>query len=275
MQDSSRHRISPFRFQSFLGEPDPEEEMIRAREEARRKAEAAKTTPPAPPTFSENELKTASEKAHAAGREEGYQHARQEIEAVQKEERDALKNVISSIDRFVLNMVEQQNVFLDQLQAIIPNLAIHIAKKVAGAALQDNPLIEIEAMVSQCFADFVAEKHLVIFVNPAIVPYLEGILAEKYLSEHSTSPLNYDIKEDANLAVEDCRVEWPSGAMERSTEKLWAQMAQMIDGFQVLFGAPVNIADAQAAIEQVEEQAATDTATPPTQEAPITPTEES
>ncbi len=234
MDTTPRSRVSPFRFQSFIGEPDPEEEMLRARDEARAAMQKAEEPPAPVATFSQEQLDTAEKMGYDKGLQAGYERAKAEFKAQQEIEHQELQQLIEKISAHVDVSVEHQYQFLDRLQSLVPPLALSMAKKVAGSALQDNPLLEIEAVVAHCIAELATDKTLTVFVNPVVTPYLEGILAEKYF--HATGKsLALHVSSDANLAMHDCRVEWPSGAVERNTEQLWAEIEKLLQNFQVLF----------------------------------------
>src|SRR5690606_30268274 len=101
----------------------------------------------------------------------------------------------------------------------VPNAALAIARKVAGAALQENARANVEDVVTRCVQTVLAEPALTITVHESLAAALEQTLAERI--KESQAAVDITVLRDAAMPVSDCRVEWKNGAFMRSTAKLW------------------------------------------------------
>ena len=233
-------RFKPLRYKSFLGEPDPEEVREQAEYEAfqaRIAAENAAVVPPAP-TFTEAELEAVRQRAFEDGRMQGKQEERAELNREAADREMHTQRALAALREQLLTLESEQTHFILSQKTLLSQLALHVAQKVAGRALEENPLIEIEGMIGLALLQLGDRQPLKVHVHPAIVRYMESIYAEKAVLT-PFEPQRLSFHADATLAhPDDCRVEWTNGSMRRSQAEIWAQIQTVLQAFDPLAAMP-------------------------------------
>jgi flagellar assembly protein FliH len=223
----------PLHYKSFLGDADPMDMRMR-QEEAAAQAEMLRNNPPPPPpppTYSESELEAARARAFEEGRAAGAREERQTLNQESADREAALINASNKIEQVLIALgVEQQN-FLKAQTQVLTRLAMTVAHKVAGRALSQNPLIEIEGMISTALQQLGSKMPLQVFVHPGLVHFMESVYAEKavylpsgamHISFHGDTAITH---------LDDCRVQWPNGMLSRSQNEIWEQIETILQAF--------------------------------------------
>ncbi len=177
--------------------------------------------PPAPPapTFDEDQLQQARIEAKKLGYNEGIMaglaQAQVEIDAQTQDAEKAL----AAIGEQVVALSSSYTNILKQQSLEVSELALMIAKKVAGEALKERSVEVIAALVVRCLPVLYGRPRITIELSPDTLPKAEQRLKE-YLVNHGYEG---DVQFRANpaLAQADVRVDWASGLAERSTATLW------------------------------------------------------
>ena len=117
---------------------------------------------------------------------------------------------------------------------MLPQLALGIAKKVAGEALAINAAATVEEICLRCVSALLHEPKLSITVHESLAKTLEAKITGAAKSLQITGEII--VTGDAAIAPANCRIEWKNGAMVRDTETLWQQVEQVI-GSMVASGA--------------------------------------
>jgi flagellar assembly protein FliH len=220
--------ISPLNFKEF--EPGIAGKEVRKKPFAPKKTEEPEAPPP-PPTFSEEELRAAERDAYQRGfldgTREGHATAQSEHSDVERILMEGLENFVQSI----APVFQQYRGHCLQLKQSMTPLALSIAKKVAGDALLKPAESIVEAAAKQCAEIIINEPQVTITINTR----LAGVLSEKLkkLENREKAVANISIIPDDNIILNNYRIEWKNGSLERTTEKIWEQIDKAIDNMIV------------------------------------------
>ena len=110
----------------------------------------------------------------------------------------------------------------------LSRLALTIAKKIAGNAIKEDPIAEIEALVKECVTSLIEEPTVAIYAHPDITQLLKQRL-ETMLEKMPSLSIELSVEGDAEIAAGDCRIEWTNGSAERNTDKLWEDVALIVN----------------------------------------------
>ena len=171
------------------------------------------------PTFSEADLTPAREQGYQSGRQEALAETQDSIES-------QLLDTFSAIDAQLNSLFSRQR---DNNEAAAKE-AIEMVMMIAGKMLPElnnrHGLDEVARVVEQLFERLLLEPRVTVRVHDSLVEPLDSRL-RNFLSNRG-----YDgdlaIRAETDLKIGDCRVEWSSGAAERSVEELWAEIEAVI-----------------------------------------------
>src|SRR5262245_54097413 len=190
-----------------------------------KKPEAAPPPPPAP-TFSESQLKAGEQEGYRRGFLEGTKEGKQQAESEQAGVDRDLTEAVKQVAEQIQQLLTEYNGFARERQAEVPALALAIARKVAGQALDINPLPLIESLAIQCLERLLGEPQILVTVNDRLAPAMENRLITHFAG--NSDPGEISIMGDAAMQPTDLRVEWAFGKAERNTEEVWRQVEQLI-----------------------------------------------
>lgn len=194
-------------------------------------AEPAPPPPPPAPTFSEAELKAATDKARAEGQKAGEAKGRNAAKAeIEQRAATALQSIADDV-------VALQRRFAADRQAILSDasaLALAILKKVLPEFSRRGGLAEIEALLARGLLEQRREPRLVARVSPDLAPELEPRI--NALSADAGFEGRLYIIADDRLGVTDCTLEWADGGMERHADAIWAEVSAALERCLTLQG---------------------------------------
>lgn len=175
--------------------------------------------PPPPPTFSEKELKEAEKEAYKKGFLEGTEEGkRQQMDAnteTQKTLLGALSGLIQAFDPVVKSYKEQ----ITRLRTDTPKLALSIARKAAGSALDGNAQAALEETVVRCLQSLPDSPDITLTVHDSMAEALKKHLA--MLAQTYTAARHMSVHPNSEMAVSDCKISWKDGAFIRNTDSIW------------------------------------------------------
>jgi flagellar assembly protein FliH len=193
----------------------------KTREPVKSVVEDVPLPPPPPPTFSEADLKNAEMKGYQRGFQEGIEDGKKQMETVQADiQKKLLENVESFVKHITPLFADYRKMVLD-VHEQMPVIALAIAKKVAGAALENNAKAVVEDMAMRGCETLLAEPKLTITVHESMGDMLAKQLEN--LTSRLQSATDITILRDPDMPQADCRIEWKHGAMERNTQRLLEQ----------------------------------------------------
>ena len=148
--------------------------------------------------------------ANAAGYRRGYAAAKAEILAEAEEcTAAALERIAAALEGVArgLSGVEAR------LETEAVDVAVAVAKKLAAALIEREPLAEISALAMDCFRHLVNAPHVVVRVNDAqhasVGKPIEEMVRSRGLSGHLI------VLAEADIQTGDCRIEWADGGVNR------------------------------------------------------------
>ena len=153
---------------------------------------------------------TALKEARAQGYREGFSAAQAEARS------DATRITATSLERIATGMTVLGPILRDiegRLESEAVEVALAIAKKLAPALLDREPLAEISALVADCLAHVTKAPHVVVRVNVAVYPEARERL-EALVRTHGFEG-RLVVLAEPEIGPGDCRVEWADGGMVR------------------------------------------------------------
>ena len=175
--------------------------------------------PPPAPSFTEEQLKAAERDSYKKGFLEGTEEGRKQAENEQAQTERALVAMVESFTGSITPLLGDYRTLAVTLREHLPKVAQAIAKKVAGAALDQNSYAAIEEIAVRCCESMATEPKITITLHEKFGDTLEKRLKE--VAARMPSATDIIIMRDPSMSPTDCRIEWDKGSLQRSTEKLW------------------------------------------------------
>jgi flagellar assembly protein FliH len=148
--------------------------------------------------------------ANAAGYRRGYATAKAEIVSEAEQRSAAALERIAVALESVLRGLSGVEAMLET-EAV--DVAVAVAKKLAAALVEREPLAEISALAMDCFRHLVTAPHVVVRVNDAqhtsVGKPIEEMVRARGLASHLV------VLAEPDIATGDCRIEWADGGVNR------------------------------------------------------------
>lgn len=184
--------------------------------------ETVEDTPPAPPTFSEEEMADAKRKARSEGFEEGQKQAMEEArESVEQATKAVLDTVSTNIKTLLAAEAERDK----QFEAETLQLTRAIFGKLFPAMLERENLSELDSFVTS----IVRTQDKQAEINISVMSDLVEPLSELINNHSELSDFLVYVKEDKNLDKGDCRIEWKNGGAIRDLTALTSQIGELLN----------------------------------------------
>lgn len=217
-------KLKPFLFEYSFD--DGADAARQAEEEARRRA-AEEAEANKPPTFSVEELEAAKAEAYAKGRQDGMDDAMAGIE-------QQVARTLDAVFSRVQKVFDQHKAWTREMETDAARLGLAVIGRLAPELARDNELPEVEAVIREAFGFLTEQPKVMIRVAKELEESLSGKV------ELMATRVGYEGKVvlvgDPELPVDDCRISWQAGAVERSLDNVWEQIDQIVE--RVLAGAP-------------------------------------
>jgi flagellar assembly protein FliH len=219
--------------------------------------EPAPPPPPPEPTFSEAELKAATDKARAEGQKAGEAKGRNAAMA------EIEQRIAATLESMVAQVTTMQAAIAMDREAVLGDaatLALAMFRKMLPEYTRRGGLAEIEAVIERCLQDQRKEPRLVARIAPDLLPALEPRLAA--LSAATGFEGRLFLIADERLGAADCTIEWADGGLERHADTIWREVSAALDRCLTLQGipAPADLAALDAARPADQPADTTDTA---------------
>ena len=201
-----------------------ENDFDRMQELARMRAEAEK-----PPSFSEIEMEVAKKDAFQKGHDSGSRDA-----LTNQEERIAncLEKLITQFD----HVSSTQEAYEAVQQKEIVSIAFSITKCMMPILAKHYRLEEIEELIKRVLQRNIKVTELTIYVHPLIFSDVQDRITP-YIQEGGFAN-RVSLKEDSELTMDDCRVSWENGGVNRVIPQLWKEITEGLEQF--LDGVPLE-----------------------------------
>jgi len=217
-------KLKPFMF-DYSFDDGADEARQAAQDAARRAAEEAEAN--RPPTFTVEEMEAAKEEAYARGRQEGMDDA---MAGIEQQVARTLDAVFSRLPK----VFEQHKAWSREIETDAARLGIAVIRRLAPELVKEKELPEVEAVIREAFGFLTEQPKVMIRVSKDLEEALSGKV------ELMASRVGYEgqvvLVGDPELPVDDCRISWQAGAVERSLDDVWSQIDQIVG--RVLTGAP-------------------------------------
>jgi len=156
-------------------------------------------------------LAEARREAHAAGLAEGERTAIARAEKQVATSAEALAGKVAAMAA-TIDDARKQSV------AEAVNLALSIARKLAGRMIAAQPTAEIEGLIADCLQSLEGVPHLVIRCEPMLSDRVRDIATAKMTHSGFTGRLV--VLGDPDIAIGDARLEWADGGVVRDIRQL-------------------------------------------------------
>lgn len=216
-----------------LGQPDPEDTDLPPEPTA-----AERDPEPSHPTFGEEDLSA----ARAAAFEEGQARGREEaMDSIDQAVRVAMEAMTARLDDIHRDLDAQE----DARHREGLRLSASIIRKLFPRLAEERGLSEIERTVEQCLIRMREEPRLVIRAAGPLIDVLRE-RCEATARDTSFEGKFVFIPED-DLGPSDVLVEWADGGAERSLERQWRDIEELLSHSleEIGDGATTNDADTQ------------------------------
>ncbi len=178
--------------------------------------------------FTRDELEAARDEGWNTGAAEGAARERATAEG-------RLTEALETIGGRLAEIAGTQAEALERTARDATTLTLAIARKVAPELLRRQPLVEIEAMITECLEGLVDEPRVVARVPDALLDELAGRIDD--LAARGGYEGRVVLLADPSLNGADCRLEWADGGAERDQAAVWRALETAIER---LLGAPVD-----------------------------------
>jgi flagellar assembly protein FliH len=176
-------------------------------------------------SFTPDEVEEIRQAAHAEGM------ASAEAEAV-RQSAAALEQLAQTLG--AITATAQQEI--DRIQADAAQLALMIAQKLAGNALNEQPEHAIEALIVHCLQALPSEPHMVVRVDDTLS---DGIRARlDPLVKRTGFEGKIMVFGEPERTRADCRIEWTDGGIERDFATAATAIEAAIERFITATGEP-------------------------------------
>ena len=146
--------------------------------------------------------------AEARAYRNGYDAAQREAKA-ESDRRAAL--ALEEIALAIRNIASRFSGIEARMETEAVDVAVAVARKLCSELIAREPLGEITALVSDCFAHLVSTPHIVVRINDALY---EGAREKiERLAAQSGFQGRLVILAEPTIATGDCRIEWADGGI--------------------------------------------------------------
>jgi flagellar assembly protein FliH len=115
---------------------------------------------------------------------------------------------------------------IDRASAMLPDLALAIAKKIIGRELKHTPLSALRETVVECVSRLIDEPRIIIYVHSELMQPMQTELRQ--IAQNEGFPGVLEVRSDDQLAQTDCRIEWRNGLVERQLGQLLSQVETLL-----------------------------------------------
>src|SRR5262249_6630419 len=113
-----------------------------------------------------------------------------------------------------------------RLEAEAVEVAVAVARKLAGELTSREPLAEITALVTESFRQLVATPHVVVRVNDALHEFVGERIQE--IAHQRGYDGRLVILAEPDVAPGDCRIEWADGGRIRDQAAIDGVIAELV-----------------------------------------------
>lgn len=116
-----------------------------------------------------------------------------------------------------------------RLEAEAVDVAVAVAKKLSSKLVALEPLVEIAALVTECFRHLSATPHVVVRISDAL--YEAACLDLDGIAKRIGFEGRLVVLADPDVAQGDCRIEWADGGVSRDAAQATATINETVGRF--------------------------------------------
>ncbi len=116
-----------------------------------------------------------------------------------------------------------------RLEAEAVEVAVSVAKKLAPALIEREPLAEIERLVIDVFAQLRSAPHVAVRLPKALIDTASAHLLK--LAEERGYAGRLVLLPEADLGPDDCRIEWADGGVVRDRANIESRIAEAVSRY--------------------------------------------
>jgi flagellar assembly protein FliH len=162
------------------------------------------------------------QEAAASGYGRGFAAAKAEAEQLAAATLERIATTLEDVKRG-LGGVEAR------LETEAVDVAVAVAKKLAAALIEREPLAEISALAMDCFRHLVTAPHVVVRVNDAqhasVGKPIEEMVRARGLVSHLV------VLAEPEIQTGDCRIEWADGGVNRDRSATEAAIDEAVSRY--------------------------------------------
>jgi flagellar assembly protein FliH len=137
----------------------------------------------------------------------------------------ALERIAAAAERLTHSLAAVEA----KLEAEAIEVAVAVARKLAGELIAREPMAEIVALARDCFRHLVAAPHVVVRVNDALHEFSRSEI-EKIARERGFEG-RLVVLAEPDIAVGDCRIEWADGGRTRDRSAIDATIGDLVSRY--------------------------------------------
>ena len=164
--------------------------------------------------------------ADASGYQRGFAAAKAEVLA------EAEQRAAAALERIALGLGDLNRglaAVATRLETEAVDVAVAVAKKLAAALIEREPLAEISALAMDCFRHLVTAPHVVVRVNDAqhasVGKPIEEMVRARGLASHLV------VLAEPEIQTGDCRIEWADGGVNRDRSATEAAIDEAVSRY--------------------------------------------
>jgi flagellar assembly protein FliH len=161
--------------------------------------------------------------AEARAYRDGYDAALREAK-VESDRRAAL--ALEEIGITIKGIAARYSGIETRMETEAVDIAVAVARKLATELFAREPLGEITALVSDCFAQLVSTPHLVVRINDQL--YEAAHERIETLAKQSGFAGRLVVLAEPEIATGDCRIEWADGGVVLERAAIEAKISELV-----------------------------------------------
>lgn len=176
--------------------------------------------------FSEEDVKKAREEGfqegYGKGHEEGLLNGKKERFEVDR----SISTSLSMLDQKLELLYQSFSAHLHKSTEDVEKLALMIAKKVAGKALDEKGEANIRHLVGECIGFILHEPEVTITVHRSMIQSLNDYLSQQLKIQGAEGKIH--IQGSNDMPETDCTIEWKEGGAQLSIQDRWQQIYHVL-----------------------------------------------
>lgn len=182
--------------------------------------------PPPPPVFREADIEAAREVGKKMGYAEGFEAGLAQANTEAHHAARDLAHHMARIEEQVARLIATYHDVVAQQSGELSQLVLMIARKVAGAALNENGAQAIAELVNRCLPVVYGKPRVVIELEPAMRNAVETVLRRQL--EQGGFEGDIEFRSVEGMDASDVRIDWGAGAANRNTASIWTDIESLL-----------------------------------------------